>query len=98
MPLKELSKEEQSQLFIQGRGPKTKAVQLTRKDLGSYICIYSRDHKFVVFCFALLLLQILDNFQNQCQSWNLLVWTISKHLLHVQFDQVLAETLEVKDT
>ena len=37
MPLKELSKEEQSQLFIQGRGPKTKAVQLTRKDLGSYI-------------------------------------------------------------
>ena len=41
MPLKELSKEEQSQLFIQGRGPKTKAVQLTRKDLGSYIFIIS---------------------------------------------------------
>ena len=59
---------------------------------------YSRDHKFVVFCFALLLPQILDKFQNQCQFWNLLVLTISKHPLHVQFDQVLAEIMEVKDT
>ena len=34
MPLKELSNEEQSQMFIQGRATKTKPVQLTRKDLG----------------------------------------------------------------
>ena len=60
--------------------------------------IYSRDHKFVVFCFALLLPQILDYFQNQGQFWNLLVLTISKHPLLVQFDQVLAEIFEVKDT
>ena len=59
--------------------------------------IYSRDHKFVVFCFVLLLQQILDKFQNQCQFWKLLVLTISKHPLHVQFDQVLAEIFEVKD-
>ena len=60
--------------------------------------IYSRDHKFVVFCFVLLLPQILEKFQNQCQLGNLLVLTISKHPLHVQLDQVLAEILEVKDT
>ena len=60
--------------------------------------MYSRDHKFVVFCFVLLLQQILDKFQNQCQFWKLLVLTISKHPLYVQFDQVLAEILEVKDT
>ena len=29
--------------------------------------------------------------------WNLLVLTFSKHPLHVQFDQVLAEIFEVKD-
>ena len=60
--------------------------------------IYSGGNKFVIFCFALLLLQILDNFQNQGQFWNLLVLTISKHPLHVQFDQVLAEIFDVKDT
>ena len=60
--------------------------------------IYSCDHKFVVFCFALLLPQILDKFQNQCQFWNLLVLTVSKHPLQVQFNQVLAEIMEVKDT
>ena len=60
--------------------------------------IYSGGNKFVIFCFALLLLQILNNFQNQGQFWNLLVLTISKHPLHVQFDQVLAEKFEVKDT
>ena len=60
--------------------------------------LYSRDQKFVVFCFALLLPQNLDKFQNQCQFWKLLVLTISKHPLHVQFDQVLAEIMEVKDT
>ena len=42
----------------------------------------------VIFCFALSLPQILDKFQNQCQFWKLLVLTISKHPLHVQFDQV----------
>ena len=60
-------------------------------------CRYSSGNKFVIFCFALLLLQILDNYQNQGQFWNLLVLTISKHPLHVQFDQVLAEIFEVKD-
>ena len=59
---------------------------------------YSGGNKFVVFCFALLLPQILVNFQNQGQIWNLLVLTFSKHPLHVQFDQVLAEIFEVKDT
>ena len=57
--------------------------------------LYSHDHKFIVFCFALLLPQILDNFQNQGQFWNLLVLIISKHPL---FDQFLAEIFEVKDT
>ena len=51
---------------------------------------YSRWEKSVVFCFGLLLPQILDNFQNQ-------VLTISKHPLHMQFDQFLAEIFEVKD-
>ena len=60
--------------------------------------IYSRDHKFVVFCFVLLLPQILEKFQNQCQLGNLLVLTISKHPLLVQFDQDLAEIFEVKET
>ena len=59
--------------------------------------LYSRAHKFVVFCFAQLHLQILVNYQNQGQIWNLLVLTFSKHPLHVQFDQVLAEIFEVKD-
>ena len=53
--------------------------------------LYSNGNKFVIFCFALLIPQILDNFQKQGQFWNLLVLTISKHPLHVQFDQVLAE-------
>ena len=61
-------------------------------------CIYSGGNKFVIFCFALLLPKILANFQNQGQFKNLLVLTISKHPLHVQFDQVLAEIFEVKDT
>ena len=60
-------------------------------------CIYSGGNKFVIFCFALLLLQILDNYQNQGHIWNLLVLTISKHPLHVKFDQVFAEIFEVKD-
>ena len=38
------------------------------------------------------------NFQKQGQIWNLLVLTFSKHPLHLQFDQVLAEKFEVKDT
>ena len=60
--------------------------------------IYSSSHKSLIFCFAQLLLQILVNYQNQGQIWNLLVLTFSKHPLHVQFDQVLAEIFEVKDT
>ena len=60
--------------------------------------MYSSGKKSVVFCFALLLPQILVDFQNQGQIWNLLVLTFSKHPLHVQFDQVLAEIFEVKDT
>ena len=63
-----------------------------------YIWLYSSGNKFIIFCFALLLLQILDNYQNQGQFWNLLVLTISRHPLYVQFDQVLAEIFEVKDT
>ena len=59
---------------------------------------YSSSHKSSIFCFAQLLLQILANYQNQGQIWNLLVLTFSKHPLHVQFDQVLAEIFEVKDT
>ena len=59
---------------------------------------YSSSHNSWIFCFAQLLLQILVNYQNQGQIWNLLVLTFSKHPLHVQFDQVLAEKFEVKDT
>ena len=59
--------------------------------------LYSSSHKSSIFCFAQLLLQILVNYQNQGQIWNLLVLTFSKHPLHVQFDQVLAEIFEVKD-
>ena len=59
---------------------------------------YSSSHKSPIFCFAQLLLQILVNYQNQGHIWNLLVLTFSKHPLHVQFDQVLAEIFEVKDT
>ena len=58
---------------------------------------YSCDPKFVVFCFALLLPQILDDFQNQGQFRNLLVLTISKHPLCVHFEQVFAEIFGVKD-
>ena len=61
------------------------------------ILTYSSSHKSWIFCFAQLLLQILVNYQNQGQIWNLLVLTFSKHPLHVQFDQVLAEIFEVKD-
>ena len=60
--------------------------------------LYSSSHKSSIFCFAQLLLQILVNYQNQGQIWNLLVLTFSKHPLHVQFDQVLAEIFEFKDT
>ena len=58
---------------------------------------YSSGKKSVILCFALLLPQILVDFQNQGQIWNLLVLTFPKHPLHVQFDQVLAEIFEVKD-
>ena len=55
--------------------------------------IYSSRYKYVIVCFALLLPQILDNYQNWDQFWTLLVQTISKHPLHVQFDQVSVEIL-----
>ena len=60
--------------------------------------IYSTGRKSWIFCFALLLPQILVNFRNQGQIWNLLVLTYSKHPLHVQFDHILAEIFEFKDT
>ena len=59
---------------------------------------YSGGNKFVVFRFAQLLTQFLVNFQNQGQIWNLLFLTFPKHPLHVQFDQVIAEIFQVKDT
>jgi len=59
---------------------------------------YSSGKKSVIFCFALLLPQVLVDFQGQGRVWNLLVLTFPKHPLHVQFDQVLAEIFEVKDT
>ena len=62
------------------------------------LTLYSTCQKSPIFCFAQLLMQILVNFQNQGQIWNLLVLRFSKHPLHVQFDQVLAEIFEVKDT
>ena len=58
---------------------------------------YSSGNKFDIFCFAQFIPQILDIFQNQGQLWNLLVLTISKYPLHVQFDQVLGEIFEVKE-
>ena len=51
------------------------AISSTKPNTNIFL-IYSHDHKFVVFCFALLLPQILDKFQNQ-KFWNLLVLTIS---------------------
>ena len=66
--------------------------------IASISVLYSSSHNSWIFCFAQLLLQILVNYQNQGQIWNLLVLTFSKHPLHVQFDQVLAEKFEVKDT
>ena len=62
------------------------------------LTLYSTCQKSPIFCFAQLLMQILVNFQNQGQIWNLLVLRFSKHPLHVQFDQVLAEIFGVKDT
>ena len=63
-----------------------------------YKYIYSTCQKSPIFCFAQLLMQILVNFQNQGQIWNPLVLAFSKHPLDVQFDQVLGEILEIKDT
>ena len=66
--------------------------------ISTFSFLYSSGKKSVVFCFGLLLPQILVDFQNQGQIWNLLVLMFSKHLLHVQFVQVLPEILEAKDT
>ena len=54
--------------------------------------------EFKIFCFAQLLLQILVIYENQGHIWNRLVLTFSKHPLDVQFDQVLGEIFEIKDT
>ena len=58
---------------------------------------YSISHKRLIFCFAQLLLQILVNYQNQGQFWNLHVLRIPKLSLKVKFDQDLAEKIKVKD-
>ena len=58
---------------------------------------YSTCQKSPIFCFAQLLLQILVNYQNQGQFWNLLVLSFPKLSLKVKFDQDLAEIIKVKD-
>ena len=73
-------------------------LEVSFNETSFYKTIYSTGTKSLIFCFALSLPQIFVNFQNQGQIWNLLVLTFSKHPLHVQFDQVLAEIFEVKDT
>ena len=59
--------------------------------------LHSSSHKSSIFCFAQLLLQILVNYQNQGQFWNLLVLRIPKLSLKVKFDKDLAEIIKVKD-
>ena len=59
--------------------------------------IYSSSHKSLIFGFAQLILQILVNYQNQGQFWNLLVLRILKLSLEVKFDQDLNELMKVKD-
>ena len=46
--------------------------------------LYSSGRKSSMFCFAQLLLQILVNYQNQGQFWNLLVLSIPKLSLKEQ--------------
>ena len=58
---------------------------------------YSSGRKSWIFCFAQLLLQILVNYQNHGQFWNLLVLRIPKLSLKVKFDKNLAEIFKVKD-
>ena len=73
-------------------------LEVSFNETSFYKTIYSTGTKSLIFCFALSLPQIFVNFQNQGQIWNLLVLTFSKHSLNVQFDQVLADIFEVKDT
>ena len=49
-----------------------------RDPLTTPIVIYSSDTKSSIFCFAQLHLQILVNYQNQGQFWNLLILRIPK--------------------
>ena len=58
---------------------------------------YSSGRKSWIFCYAPLFLQILVNYQNQGQFWNLLVLRIPKLSLKVKFDKDLAEIIKVKD-
>ena len=51
---------------------------------------------FVAKCFGLFLPQILVNFEDQGQFWNLHVLRIPKHPLKVEFDEDLAEILQVE--
>ena len=59
--------------------------------------MYSAGRKSCIFCFDLFLPQLLVNFHNQEQIWNLLVLTFSKHPL-IPYMSNLAEIFEVKDT
>ena len=51
---------------------------------------------FVAKRFGLLLQQILVNFKNQWQFWNLHILRIPKPPLKVEFDEELAELLKVE--
>ena len=67
----------------------TKVARFSQHQLSQFLNfvipkdIYSRAHKFVIFCFAQLHLQILVDYQNQGQFWNLLVLRIPKLSLKV---------------
>ena len=50
--------------------------------------IYSGGKKYVVFCFPQLLPQILVEFQNQGQIWNLMVLMFSKQISQLKLGQI----------
>ena len=55
---------------------------------GSETVINSGSKKYVVFCFPQLLAQILVDFQNQGQIWNLLVLKFLKQISQPKFGQI----------
>ena len=62
-----------------------------------YVYVYTVvEISVVAKCFGLFLPQILVNFENQWQFWNLHVLRILKHPLKVEFDEELAEILKVE--